>query len=927
MAKSRFASHSRRCLAGLAAPQTPISESSHSTNTVLPSFEEVCLLSCRTLRHIPKKSRPAFALALSFSLKAVLHDNSLDSWLKLFVLPNSKKRGGRRNNPTPIDSLCNLWCKGDHATLWNMAKSRRVTGPLARTNSDDSVPRNLIDFAVSLSHEGMFAKACRILVSSGLAPNNEDTWKLIREKHPEGPLPIIPETTSAQSISLNDDFDVYNILKSFPKGTAAGPSGLRVQHLLDAASIPLPTTIGSLLRRVVNLLVSGKVPQEVSLFMAGGSLTALSKLKPGCAPDIRPIAVGEVLRRLTGKCLCAVLKQRVIDFFEPIQFGVACPMGSEKVIHGIRASVEKFWNERDFSVMKVDFKNAFNLVSRDAVLQECANHFPDLLPWVAWCYGSHPFLWHTMGQLTSQSGVQQGDPLGPFLFALVLHKVAGAIKEDTECSQLLYQAWYLDDGILAGKKSSIRRSLSLIQELGPPLGLYVNISKCELYCPGDTPTFPSELKVSNLPHFEILGCPIGDYIYCANFIASKRLQARKLLLQLKDVAATDPQVALTLLRLCGSFCRLSYLARSTPTDLVLEAFKLFDDDIHHCFMDCIGFATSDEAWCQAQLGLNSGGLGLRSLSLHSSSAYIASVCSSGVVDSEDIHLTNAIDHFNSHVSPIEKLSVNSIISSPVSQKLLSSNVNDLCFEDLFDRSSPANKARLLSVSAPHATSWLSVIPSTSQGLHLDPIEFRVAVKWWLGLDTSQGSQCAFCPAHSLDPLGHHALTCKCGGDVVLRHNALRDTLVHFLHHAHASVQVEVGTGLFPDHSQSRPADILLQYWNLGRPVALDISVVSPLNPSTLAEAGATFGAVLEATESRKHQANDEKCSALGWVSTPLAVDSYGAWGKDASLFLAQVAARLAIHKSLPKSQASFDLFSNLSICLIRANARAILRRV
>ena len=296
--------------------------------------------------------------------------------------------------------------------------------------------------------------------------------------------------------------------------------------------------------------------------------------------------------------------------------------------------------------------------------------------------------------------------------------------------QLLYQAWYLDDGILAGKKSSIRRSLSLIQELGPPLGLYVNISKCELYCPGDTPTFPSELKVSNLPHFEILGCPIGDYIYCANFIASKRLQARKLLLQLKDVAATDPQVALTLLRLCGSFCRLSYLARSTPiTDLVLEAFKLFDDDIHHCFMDCIGFATSDEAWCQAQLGLNSGGLGLRSLSLHSSSAYIASVCSSGVVDSEDIHLTNAIDHFNSHVSPIEKLSVNSIISSPVSQKLLSSKVNDLCFQDLFNRSSPANKARLLSVSAPHATSWLSVIPSTSQGLHLDPIEFRVAVKW------------------------------------------------------------------------------------------------------------------------------------------------------------------------------------------------------
>ena len=68
------------------------------------------------------------------------------------------------------------------------------------------------------------------------------------------------------------------------------------------------------------------------------------------------------------------------------------------------------------------------------------------------------------------------------------------------------------------------------------------------------------------------------------------------------------------------------------------------------------------------------------------------------------------------------------------------------------------------------------------------------------------------------------------------------------------------------------------------------------------------GAVLEATESRKQQANDDKCLALGWVSTPLAVDSYGAWGRDASILLAQVTARLAIHKSLPKSQTYFNSF-------------------
>ncbi|KAL5496295.1 hypothetical protein EMCRGX_G012547 [Ephydatia muelleri] len=70
---------------------------------------------------------------------------------------------------------------------------------------------------------------------------------------------------------------------------------------------------------------------------------------------------------------------------------------------------------------------------------------------------------------------------------------------------------------------------------------------------------------------------------------------------------------------------------------------------------------SDEAWCQAQLGLNRGGLGLRSLSLHSSSTFIASFCSSGVYDSDDIHLTNALDHFNAHFSPINKLSIISVV--------------------------------------------------------------------------------------------------------------------------------------------------------------------------------------------------------------------------------------------------------------------------
>ena len=43
------------------------------------------------------------------------------------------------------------------------------------------------------------------------------------------------------------------------------------------------------------------------------------------------------------------------------------------------------------------------------------------------------------------------------------------------------------------------------------------------------------------------------------------------------------------------------------------------------------------------------------------------------------------------------------------------------------------------------------------------------------------------------------------------------------------------------------------------------------------------------------------CLALEWVATPLAVVSYGAWGRAPSNFLAQVTARLAIRKSLSKT--------------------------
>ena len=98
-----------------------------------------------------------------------------------------------------------------------------------------------------------------------------------------------------------------------------------------------------MLRKVINILASGKAPADVSIFLAGGNLTALQKSKPDCPLDFRPIVVGEALRCLVGKCQCSMLNDKAADLFDPLQRGVACAAGAEKIAHGLRDCVDENW--------------------------------------------------------------------------------------------------------------------------------------------------------------------------------------------------------------------------------------------------------------------------------------------------------------------------------------------------------------------------------------------------------------------------------------------------------------------------------------------------------------------------------------------------------------------------------------------------------
>ena len=67
-----------------------------------------------------------------------------------------------------------------------------------------------------------------------------------------------------------------------------------------------------------------------------------------------------------------------------------------------------------------------------------------------------------------------------------------------------------------------------------------------------------------------------------------------------------------------------------------------------------------------------------------------------------------------------------------------------------------------------------------------------------------------------------------------------------------------------------------------------------------------------AAEMRKHEENDAKCTELGWMCVPLAVECYSAWGVEACNAFSVLARCEAIITNSPKSEVLCDLFGRLS---------------
>ena len=96
-----------------------------------------------------------------------------------------------------------------------------------------------------------------------------------------------------------------------------------------------------------------------------------------------------------------------------------------------------------------------------------------------------------------------------------------------------------------------------------------------------------------------------------------------------------------------------------------------------------------------------------------------------------------------------------------------------------------------------------------------------------------------CNKAILDIYGDHGLIYGAGSERTNRHNYVRDTQYHIMNSAGLSPSLEIAY-LIPGNIR-RPGDVSVNNWSLGKSAAIDVSITSPLQNTTILSAAIEVG--------------------------------------------------------------------------------------
>ena len=300
----------------------------------------------------------------------------------------------------------------------------------------------------------------------GVHQLNEEITEILQQKHPNAREAtadvILPLTTNPPEKVIYEEITADLVYKTAKNMKGSGGPTLAdtdtwKQFLCSRAHGNASRDLCQAVADLTKILCTEDVHQDCLHEFIAGRLVPLDKgdTKEG-TPGVRPVGVGEVLRRLVGKLLIGVIKDDITAAAGPTQTCTGIKAGIEAAIHAMH---QVFADDETEAIILVDAENAFNNLNRKAAL----NNIRELCP------SFHQYLQNTYrtpaklvipGEekydiILSEEGCTQGDVAAMGKYGLAIKPLMDKLSDSVN-SDMCKQVWYADDSSAAGKLTEMK---------------------------------------------------------------------------------------------------------------------------------------------------------------------------------------------------------------------------------------------------------------------------------------------------------------------------------------------------------------------------------------------------------------------------------------------------------------------------------------